>query len=232
MGTNLLFAAMSAYLLVYYTNYAHVNAAVISLNMGSMFYYLAYVCGKPQSVAVVGMILSMPMLFLIPLSKPVIAKTGMKNGLIGGILLMTLGRVVVGLGGSTSLMAVYIGSVIFAAGCSTQWCSYPLLCNTVEYGEWQNDYRQEGLIMSVNSFGSKCGTALGTAFCGWILAWAGYNGAAEVQTASALTGITIVYVVLPIVLNILCVIILSFYKLEKQYPTIVKELEERHQKEK
>ena len=100
MGINLLFAAMSAYLLVYYTNYAHVNAAVISLNMGSMFYYLAYVCGKPQSVAVVGMILSMPMLFLIPLSKPVIAKTGMKNGLIGGILLMTLGRVVVGLGGS------------------------------------------------------------------------------------------------------------------------------------
>ena len=129
-------------------------------------------------------------------------------------------------------MAVYIGSVIFAVGCSTQWCSYPLLCNTVEYGEWQNGYRQEGLIMSVNSFGSKCGTALGTAFCGWILAWAGYNGAAEVQTASALTGITIVYVVLPIVLNILCVIILSFYKLEKQYPTIVKELEERHQKEK
>ena len=54
----------------------------------------------------------------------------------------------------------------------------------------------------------------------------------KVQTASALTGITIVYVVLPIVLNILCVIILSFYKLEKQYPTIVKELEERHQKEK
>lgn len=167
---------MSTYLLVYYTNYAHVNAEVISLNMGSMFYYLAYVCGKPQSVAVVGMILSMPMHFLIPLSKPVIAKTGMKNGLIGGFLLMTLGRVVVGLGGSTSLMAVYIGSVIFAVGCSTQWCSYPLLCNTVEYGEWQNGYRQEGLIMSVNSFGSKCGTALGTAFCGWILAWAGYNG--------------------------------------------------------
>lgn len=160
----MLFAAMSAYLLVYYTNYAHVNAAVISLNMGSMFYYLAYVCGKPQSVAVVGMILSMPMLFLIPLSKPVIAKTDMKNGLIGGFLLMTLGHVVVGLGGSTSLMAVYIGSVIFAVGCSTQWCSYPLLCNTVEYGEWQNGYCQEGLIMSANSFGSKCGTALGTAF--------------------------------------------------------------------
>ena len=203
------------------------SAAVISLNMGSMFYYLAYVCGKPQSVAVVGMILSMPMLVLIPLTKPIIAKTGMRNGLIGGILLMVLGRVIVGVGGSASLMAVYAGSFLFAVGCSTQWCSYPLLCNTVEYGEWKNGHRQEGLIMSANSFGSKCGTALGTAFCGWILAWTGYNGAAQVQTASALNGITIVYVVLPIILNLCSAIILMFYKLEKQYPSIIKELEER-----
>ena len=28
LGTNLLFAVTSAYLLVYYTNYAHVNAAI------------------------------------------------------------------------------------------------------------------------------------------------------------------------------------------------------------
>ena len=57
--------------------------------------------------------------------------------------------------------------------------------------------------------------------------WAGYNGAAEIQTASALTGIKIVYVYLPVILNILSAVILSFYKLEKEYSTIVKELEER-----
>lgn len=50
-----------------------ISCAVIALNMGSMYYYLAYVCGKPQAVAIVGMILSMPMLFLIPLSKPLVA---------------------------------------------------------------------------------------------------------------------------------------------------------------
>ena len=119
-----------------------VSSAVIALNMGSMFYYLAYVCQKPQSVAVVGMILSMPMLFLIPLSKPIVAKIGMKNGLVAGVLIMALGRVVVGLGGSASLSAIYLGSILFAVGCSTQWCSYPLLCNTVEYGEWKNGHRQ------------------------------------------------------------------------------------------
>ena len=203
------------------------SSAVISLNMGSMFFYLAYVCGKPQSVAIVGMLLSMPMLVLIPLSAPIVAKCGMKNSLVAGVLIMTVGRIIVGVSGESSLMMIYVGTFIFALGCSTQWCSYPLLCYTVEYGQWKTGVRQEGMIMSANSFGSKCGTALGTALCGWVLAWAGYNGAAEVQTASALTGIKIGYVYLPVILNILSAVILSFYKLEKEYSTIVKELEER-----
>lgn len=203
------------------------SSAVISLNMGSMFFYLAYVCGKLQSVAIVGMLLSMPMLVLIPLSAPIVAKCGMKNSLVAGVLIMTVGRIIVGVSGESSLMMIYVGTFIFALGCSTQWCSYPLLCYTVEYGQWKTGVRQEGMIMSANSFGSKCGTALGTALCGWVLAWAGYNGAAEIQTASALTGIKIVYVYLPVILNILSAVILSFYKLEKEYSTIVKELEER-----
>ena len=203
------------------------SSAVISLNMGSMFFYLAYVCGKPQSVEIVGMLLSMPMLVLIPLSAPIVAKCGMKNSLVAGVLIMTVGRIIVGVSGESSLMMIYVGTFIFALGCSTQWCSYPLLCYTVEYGQWKTGVRQEGMIMSANSFGSKCGTALGTALCGWVLAWAGYNGAAEIQTASALTGIKIVYVYLPVILNILSAVILSFYKLEKEYSTIVKELEER-----
>lgn len=202
-------------------------AAVIALNMGSMYYFMAYVCGKPQAVPVVGFLLSMPMLVLIPLSKPIVAKLGIRNGLIAGLSTMILGRLVVWIGGSSSLMAIYVGSLLFAVGCSTQWCNYPLLCNTIEYGEWKNGFRQEGLIMSANSFGSKFGSAFGTALCSWILAWTGYNGAAEVQQASAITGISIIYVFLPIVLNVLCIGVLTFYKLEKEYPRILKELDER-----
>lgn len=203
------------------------SAAVISLNMGSMYFYLAYVCQKPQAVPTVGFLISMPMLVLIPLSKPIVAKIGARNGLIGGLTLMSLGRVVLAVGGSSSFMAIYAGSFLFAVGCSTQWCAYPMLCNTVEYGEWKNGFRQEGLIMSANSFGSKFGSAFGAALCSWVLAWTGYNGMAEVQTASAITGISIVYVVLPVVLNIVCIVIALFYRLEKQYPMIIRELEER-----
>ena len=85
--------------------------------------------------------------------------------------------------------------------------------------------------MSANSFGLKCGTALGTALCGWILAWTGYNGAAQAQSASALGGITMVYVFLPIILNVFSAIILRFYNLEKTYPTILEDLKERRTSE-
>lgn len=203
------------------------SSAVISLNMGSMYYYMAYVCGKPEAVPVVGMLLSMPMLLLIPLSKPVVAKSGVRNGLILGILVMIIGRVILAVGGSASFAAIYAGSFLFAVGCSTQWCAYPMLCNTVEYGEWKNGFRQEGLIMSANSFGQKFGSAIGTSLCSWVLAWTGYNGEAQVQTSTAITGISIVYVVLPVALNIICIIAALMYTLEKQYPTIIKELEER-----
>ena len=60
-----------------------------------------------------------------------------------------------------------------------------------------------------------------------VLAWTGYNGAAQEQSASAITGISVVYVVLPIALNVICIVIALLYTLEKQYPTILKELEER-----
>lgn len=203
------------------------SAAVISLNMGSMYFYMAYVCQKPQAVPVVGMLLSMPMLILIPLSKPVVAKSGVRNGLILGLFIMSVGRIVLAVGGSVSVMVIYIGSFLFAVGCSTQWCAYPMLCNTVEYGEWKNGHRQEGLIMSANSFGSKFGTAIGTALCSWVLEWTGYKGELQQQPASAIAGISTVYVVLPIALNIVCIFVCLLYTLEKQYPQIMKELEER-----
>ena len=60
---------------------------------------------------------------------------------------------------------------------------------------------------------------------GWVLAWFGYDGAAEVQSASALTGITIDYIWLTVVFSVLAsALLLLFYHLDKEYPQIVKEL--------
>lgn len=197
---------------------------VIAANTGSMFYYLAHVCGAPQAVAVCGMLLSMPMLILIPLTKPFVAKFGKRNMLAAGMLVMAGARILVFLVGS-NLGLVYLGTFLFSVGCSTAWCGGPMLCDTVEYGEWKTGVRQDGFIMSAQSFGQKVGTAFGTALVGWILAWFHYDGTAEVQSASAITGITIDYIWLTVIFSVVsAVMLLLFYHLDKEYPRIVKEL--------
>ena len=45
----------------------------------------------------------------------------------------------------------------------------------MDYSEWKDGIREEGLTYSVTSFGQKIGTGLGTAALGWILAAGNYN---------------------------------------------------------
>ncbi|BBF42781.1 xyloside transporter XynT [Lachnospiraceae bacterium KM106-2] len=203
---------------------------VIAANTGTMFYYLANVVGNPGSVAICGMLLSMPMLVLIPLSQPFVAKIGKRNMLAIGMLIMAGARVFVFMAG-TNLFMVYVGTFLFSVGTATAWVAGPMLCDTVEYGEWKTGVRQEGFIMSAQSFGQKVGTALGTAMIGWILAWTGFDGMAKVQSATALIGIQIDYIWLTVGVSVFGAIILfAFYHLDKEYPQIVKELQERNEK--
>ena len=199
----------------------------IAANSGSLFFYLKNVLGHPEAIVVCGMLLSMPMLVLIPLSKPLVASFGKRNMLAAGTVLMGASRIALYFAGA-NLPLVYGFLFCFSVGCSTAWTAAPMLWDTVEYGEWKTGVRQDGFIMSAQSFGQKVGTAIGTALVGWILAWAGYNGAAETQSASALMGITIDYVWLTVIFSALGVILLcGFYHLDREYPKIVEELQER-----
>ncbi|MCR5605487.1 MAG: glycoside-pentoside-hexuronide (GPH):cation symporter, partial [Treponema sp.] len=199
----------------------------IAANSGSLFFYLKNVIGHPEAIAICGMLLSMPMIVLIPLSKPLVARFGKRNMLAAGTLVMGLSRLFVWLVGS-NLNLIFLGTFIFSIGCATAWTAAPMLWDTVEYGEWKTGVRQDGFIMSAQSFGQKVGTAIGTALVGWILAWFGYNGAAESQSHTAIIGITIDYIWLTVIFSALAVILLfAFYHLDSEYPKIVKELQER-----
>ena len=55
----------------------------------------------------------------------------------------------------------------------------------------------------------------------------GYNGMAEVQTASAVSCIRIIFIVAPIAIYLILIVLAWMFKLDKQFPQIQKELEER-----
>ena len=104
---------------------------------------------------------------------------------------------------------------------------YGMLADTVEYGEWKTGVRTQAINVTANGVGQKIGSGLGTAAFGGLLTMCGYNGMAEVQTASAVSCIRIIFIVAPIAIYLILIVLAWLFKLDKQFPQIQKELEER-----
>ena len=121
-----------------------------------------------------------------------------------------------------SLGAVPINAVIF-----------DMMADVVEYGQWKTHIRQESLIYAADSLGIKIGMGLIGAIVGGLLSVSGYVSSttgSAVQPQSALDMITYMFIWGPIILWIISLIVLVFYKLDKTYPTIIKELREREKR--
>lgn len=93
----------------------------------------------------------------------------------------------------------------------------------MDYSEWKDGIREEGLTYSVTSFGQKIGTGLGTAALGWILAAGNYNGTAAVQPDSAIFAIKSLFLYLPLAITVVVLIIwYLFMGIDKVYRQLEK----------
>jgi GPH family glycoside/pentoside/hexuronide:cation symporter len=163
---------------------------------------------------------------------PFIIQAGVPKGRIamGATLLMLLGAVILVFSNNSLVLIVSLG--LRGIGFGVINGVYMGMCtDTIAYGEWKTGVRALAINTSANSLANKVGSGVGTALFGAMLAAAGYNGLADVQPPSALTAIRICFVYIPIVLYILQVVLLLAYKLDREYPGIMKELEKRHQAE-
>lgn len=105
--------------------------------------------------------------------------------------------------------------------------TFGMLADTVDYGEWKTGLRCVAVTTSAGGVGLKLGAGLGTAALGISLSIAGYDGLATVQTASSLKCISFIFNVFPLVLYTLLLVILYFYRLDKELPKIKRDLIER-----
>jgi GPH family glycoside/pentoside/hexuronide:cation symporter len=92
-----------------------------------------------------------------------------------------------------------------------------LLADTVAYDRDRTGLNREGAFSGVWLASEKVAFAFGTLVVGVLLSWFGYvesdQGLAQAQPDSALTGITISYVIVPIVVHLLSLVFLSRFKL-------------------
>jgi GPH family glycoside/pentoside/hexuronide:cation symporter len=188
---------------VYYVTYILKDSSL----MGSlMIYYFAS--------SILGMLIM----------SPVVMKIGKRNTVFIGFLIYIIGTAVI-LTNTEKAVFVFAGTFIKGIGLAPLVGSLPsFIADTIEYGEWKTGIRAEGLVYSSSSFGQKFGNGVATAIFGWLLSLSGYIGGAVNQTDAAITTITSLFTYVPVTLYGIAVIVLLFYKLDKEYAGILEDL--------
>ena len=184
-----------------------------SVNGGSTVYYAKDILGNKSLVGTINGIFNAVQIVAMFFIAMLVKKFGKRNVFSLGLVLDIIGMLMLNF--SEGAMAMIVASSIVrglgnACGGATMWA---MVSDTIDYGEWKNGYRTEGLVNSACSFGYKIGNGIGSALLGVILEAGGYIGEAAVQSASALVSIKICFVWIPIVVYICGLIIMKFWKL-------------------
>lgn len=203
--------------------------AFIGAGLGGVnIYYAQYILGNSGYIGVIGTASFMPIVAGMVVIPPLIKKFGKRNLAMDGVIMSILGAAIMAIS-PDNLTVIIVGLVIKGLGAAPILvATFAMLGDTVEYGEWKSGVRAEGLTFSAGTFGEKVGTGLGGVILGAILGLGGYIGGQSTQSAAAISAIKVAFIYTPIILGFIQVILLYFYKLDKEYPQILAELKERN----
>lgn len=197
------------------------------LQASAVIFYFTYVVGDKNLVQLVATITTLVPIVANLCAPFLVRLTSKRNLMTAGNIVHSLGLLVVFFGdGNVPVMIA--GAVIAAAGYGIKGSMhFAMQPDPVDYGEWKSGVNTAGTLSAVNGFIGKVGMAIASSAGAALLAAGGFDEYAAVQTASANTAITAMYIWVPIAMNIASVITMCFYDLDKNYANIVKELEAR-----
>src|SRR5690625_1684010 len=199
---------------------------LVGLGGGLNVYYAKWILHDEAIIGPLTLAGAIPVLLGLLVIAPFIKRFGKRNTLIGGMAIGIIGGILI-IFNPSSINLVLIGTAIKGLSNATALgTGFAMLADTIEYGEWKHGVRTEGLIYSAGSFGTKVGTGFGGALMGWLLSTSGYIGTATTQTDVTLNMIIFMFIYIPIIVGIIAIVILYFYKLDKEYPQIIADLEE------
>ena len=107
---------------------------------------------------------------------------------------------------------------------------FGMIGDVVEFGQWKTHVRQKSLIFAVGSIGTKVGAGVASAAMTVLMSFAGYistSSGMATRPQSALNMIIQIYKFGSLIVAGGVLIVLLFYKLDKKYADIMKELIDR-----
>lgn len=197
---------------------------VFAINGGSSVYYAKFILGDEKLFAPINMVSNVSQIIAMFMVAPFIKKFGKRNVLIVGSIILISSNVMFIIAGQNYIGVISASAIKGIGSAGIAATMFAIVSDTIEYGEWKTGYRTEGLINSASSFGFKVENGLGSAILGGVLSIGGYVGTSATQSNSAIVSIKACFIYLPIFITILQIIIMFFYKLDKEYSTILNEL--------
>ena len=197
------------------------------IQASAVIYYFTYVVQNVAMVQIVATITTLVPIVTNLLAPFFVKLTSKRNLMIGGSAVHAGGLLIIFFG-STNVPVLIGGAVIAAAGYGLKGSMhFAMQPDPVDYGEWKSGVNTAGTLSAVNGFIGKVGMAIASSIGAALLQFGGFDAALSVQSATAQSYITTMYIWVPIVMNIATIITMMFYNLDKIYPQIIKELDER-----
>ena len=156
-----------------------------------------------------------------------VMRFGKRNLTLAGILLVIVAQLV-WMTSPVNVSVAMVSAVLRGIGVAPLWaCVFPMIADSAEFGQWKTHVRQDGMIFSAASVGSKLGGGLASAGVGLLMDSVGYDGLLATQGQSVLDMIYNICMYGPIGFSAIIVVLCLLYKLDKIYPQVIADLKER-----
>lgn len=191
-----------------------------------VYYFVIVVGNKGLSITVATIMSIVPMFanFFVPfLAK----RLGKRNLYVVSSAVQFFGLLVIMIA-NHFVTGIVVGALISAAGYGIKESIYfSMQADPVDYGEWKTGVNVSGSLSAINGFLGKVAQAISGGVAGALLAWGMYQPGAATQSGNAVFAIKAMYLYVPMLLLICSIFTMLFYNLDKIYPQIKKELEQR-----
>ena len=190
-------------------------------------YYCKYILGNQElysPIYAAELIAQSIVVLIVPYF---VMRFGKRNLTLAGILLVIVAQLV-WITNPMSVGVAMTSAILRGIGVAPLWaCVFPMIADCAEFGQWKTHVRQDGMIFSAASVGSKVGGGLASAGIGLLMDSVGYDGLAAVPSAEAMGMIKAICMYAPIIFSAIIVVLCLLYKLDKLYPQVIADLRKR-----
>lgn len=201
-----------------------------TMNATAATYYAQYILNDVGVVGILNTVENTVMLVGVLLSPLLLSKFTRRQIGLTGVALAIAAQALVWFFPTNMHTLLVAGAIRGLGTAPLHALTFALFSDVVEHVQWRTHVRTEGMVFAASTFGSKIASGIGSAVISFLYSSSGYDGLAAVQSASAITMIRNVYYFCAPVCCAIIFLSFLFYKLDKEYPAIMKELKRREAK--